>query len=189
MALPVIADIFRCVFRWTQGAGGANPINVMHIAGVTSTASDVYDSIDVSVTRDMWQWVPGSEAVFAIDITPLDGSSATQTFPTGSGTKWQGEAGGDSIPQGAGLIKWTTAKRGRSYRGRTYLPMVAESQQAGGTMQNVSTVQTAWEAFRVSMATETNPVVVASYKLSTAEIVTAVLAETSLATQRRRLKR
>ena len=91
----------------------------------------------------------------------------------------------------ANIVKFVTGLRGRSYRGRVYLPFVDESTQAQGHIVagKITDGQGAWEAFHTDMSTDGFELVVASYLHSTAEDVIAVLFERDTATQRRRNKR
>jgi hypothetical protein len=56
-------------------------------------------------------------------------------------------------------------------------------------MEDVSATQTAWTAFVVAEALVPNPLVVASYKLASAEDVTGLVVRAQLRTQRRRALR
>lgn len=185
MPLPVIADTFRVALNWGT-PGTRHAVNVMHFAGVTSTPQDLMDSLDASVTTAMWDWAATGVSIHSVDITPLDGASATQTFSPATPAHWSGGGTGNVIPQAAGIVKFTTDLRGRSYRGRIFIPYVGEGEQDNGNLIDVAAVQTAWSNFKTAMAVETNPMVLASYKLSTAELVTGVFAEGRTGTQRRR---
>jgi hypothetical protein len=142
----------------------------------------------------MWATVAPTMFVDAVNITPLDGSSASQLFPTGGGAKWTGAGSGDPIPNMATVLKLTTPLRGRSFRGRLFLPAVPEGDQANGQLATgpVASAQAAWDTFRAAIFTDaTTPlsIAVASYKLSVATIVTGTLIESAAATQRRRQTR
>jgi hypothetical protein len=95
------------------------------------------------------------------------------------------------VPQVAAILKQLTAKRGRSYRGRLYLPFIAEGQIGNGGINGTSraTATAAWIAFHTAMTSAGFDWVVASYLLATAEPVVAVGVEGFTATQRRRLAR
>lgn len=191
-ALPVIADVFRCALKWTD-ASAQDAVNVIHIqtnaAGRTPT--QVFTLIDANVTANMWASVGNSGAVQEVDITPLDGVTATQSFNTGAPAKWTGPGGGQQIPQSACLVKLSTGLRGRSRRGRIFLPFMSEAAIANGIIggATVAAAQTAWDAFVAALvadATTPSTLSVASYKTASAVSVDNVLIEQVAATQRRR---
>lgn len=187
MPLPVIADVFRVTLNWTQTTGSISAHNVMHFENAGGTSTDVYNDINAHVTAAMWDFVVATGRVSSVSVLPLDGSSATTVFSTASPSKWSGAGtGSDWIPQGCGVVTWQTAERGRSRRGRTYLPWVAEGEQAAGVLADVAACQTAWTNFLTAMnLTDTIPVV-ASYKLASTRSVSAFLVRSFLKTQRRR---
>jgi hypothetical protein len=136
--------------------------------------------------------MPTHSVCTEIVITPLDGSSVTFPYITPVVTHWHGpQTTQDVSPQVAGLIKLVTAKRGRAYRGRVYLPNVSEAAQAAGQVDSttVANTTTAWAAFVAAMASAGTHLCVASYKNATQETVVAAAMEHYIATQRRRLKR
>jgi hypothetical protein len=154
----------------------------------------VNTALNAHVTAAMWGLVAPTMFVESVDVIDLDGISASSNFATGGGAKWTGGGTGDPIPQGASVIKLTTTLRGRSHRGRVYLPAVPEGDQANGVLTGsvVATVQTAWVAFAAAMAADaTTPLafVVASYKLATQTAISTISAEGKMATQRRRMTR
>lgn len=192
--LPVIADTYRCAFRWLS-SGGQSAVNVIHIrdVGTGHTRLDAWNAINASVGPLMWQTASDQSAITAVDITPLDGITATETFLTGSGANWTGGGGDDFTPQNAVIIKLTTEKRGRSHRGRVFIPFTSEDRCSDGivTPAVVATLTTEWGDFANDLAEQAVPfqLVVASYKLATAELVTGVTCESLCATQRRRQSR
>ena len=193
--LPVIADTFRCAFKW-QSSAGQTAINVLHFAVPSPgpTGSDVFEAIQDSWTRNMTFVVSNTAVVTEIDVTPLDGVSATFTGATGSPLQFTGSAGGDFVPALACVVKLQTDQRGRSKRGRVYLPFVGEAENVNGTLNStdIASMQTAWTAFLAAVAVDpTTPMVltVASYKLASQRAVINALVEGVAATQRRRQSR
>jgi hypothetical protein len=198
--LPVIADVFRCAIRWA--AGSQTAVNVMHLQATVSgmTAADAFEVLQDSVGGGMWQPTSSSFVAGEVDITPLDGVSATQAFPTGGGAQWIGGTSGEWFPQAAGIVKLTTATRGRANRGRLFLPAIAESASADGFLDStvVANCNAAWVAFIAALEADApNPwlLVVASYDRAhlgagahATTVLTAVL-ERPLGTQRRRQTR
>ena len=153
--LPVIAKTFRCALDWRNNANGQIAENVMHIqaGGGGPTSSDIFEALQDAVTTNMWLAVSGNAVIQTVSITPLDGTSATQSFVTGSGAQWAGSASGDTVPAAALVIKGQTIHRGRDNRGRLYLPFITEAEMADGQVSPsaVTTMQAAWTAFLAAM--------------------------------------
>jgi hypothetical protein len=193
MPLPTITDTFRCVLNWTGQSWSTNAVNVIHIRMPSADSGDVFTMLDGDVTSAMWGHTENNIGVESVDITPLDGSSASENFPTGLPSKWKGaQTGGfDPVPQVAAIIKLGTALRGRSYRGRIYLPWPVENQILAGQLNSVTvgTMNSAWSTFLGAVIADLAELVVASYKNSTAEAVTSAECETFLGTVRRRQPR
>lgn len=190
--LPVIPSTWRVAFNWFDTVTAATAENVMHFREGSTGVLDLSAAIDSHVSAAMWQQTTANQVIQSLDLTPLDGSGLTQHFITGSGVKYSGElSGGDYIPQGCMLVKNITGVRGRSHRGRIYLPWVAESAQSNGTLSGsgVSSMTAVWNNFLAAMRTDEWAPVVASYTLGTAEDTIAFTAESKMATQRRRMRR
>ncbi len=164
----------------------------MHIRKSSSNPAAVYAALDANVTAALWTMQPNYAHITEVVITPLDGLGTSLPVVTGSPAKWSGSGGsGDMIPQVANIVKLVSARRGRSYRGRVYLPFALEGQVSNGNFGGsaLTALNTAWVAFRTAMSSAGFPLVVASYVHATAEDVIAVLAEAPSATQRRRMRR
>jgi len=186
-ALPVIANTYRVALSWELG-GGQTAANVIHILKAASTAAAVMAQLDAAATQAMWFGVSSNASVNKLTCTPLDGISASQILGV-SGAKWSGNsAGAECYPGASPLVSLRTAGRGRSRRGRIYLPFGAEASQADGELSGgvVTSGQTAWDTWLATMIAATFQPVVASYKLALAFPVLNVSCETPLATQRRR---
>jgi len=200
--LPVIPNTYRCALEWVQGVTGQTAVNVIHIttnaAGVPS--ADVFEVLDDLVTADMWASVVNSAQILTVNITPLDGVSATSTFPVGLVARWAGETAGDFLPSSAAVVKFQTLHRGRDNRGRVFLPFTGEAAVTDGfiTGGTTLTMSTAWTAFATALqgdATTPCTLVVASYDRRHAgagahvTAVNSIVAEAALGTQRRRQSR
>jgi hypothetical protein len=188
----VIADVYRVALNWTNTVNTWKATNVMHFHKTSSSPSSVWTIIDTNVTAAMWGFQVNNCSVHDAVVTPLDGSSVSYPIVTGSPAKWTGlQVSGDIIPQGSNVIKMLTAKRGRSYRGRVFVPWLSEGQQNFGTLTGatVTSVTTAWVAFHTALTAAGLDMVIASYKLGTADNVAALVCEPAAATQRRRLVR
>lgn len=162
--LPTIAGSMRVAISWRIGSSGPTAQNVMHFSAASTDTLALNTAIQANVTGNMWLSVTGTASAYQLAITPLDGSSATQLYSV-SGTKWQGgSAGGEPILAAAQVISLRTAFRGRRHRGRIYLPFPGETNYTSGVYTGtLSTIQSAWDAFRAAMTTSLFPLQVASY--------------------------
>ena len=187
MPLPVITDVMRVVWNYTHAASSTTFHNVMHHRPAGGDASDLADAIEANITKECYDTTGNSFQVTSVDVTPLDGTSATVHRIVAPGVS----SSADMIPQGCVVVSLGTAKRGRSFRGRVYIPATQEGAQTNGIINsgNLDNVQDAWDAYRIAMATDLVPLVVASYELASAEDVTTTTARETLYTQRRRAGR
>lgn len=185
-ALPVIGDTYRCALRWGHSTG-QNAVNVIHITKAASSAAAVATALDTNATANMWGSVTGGASVNQLSITPLDGSSATYLL-TVSGAKWTGAGGaGDFSPASAEVLSLRSTFRGRSKRGRIYLPFIGESSITNGSISSgLATTQTAWNTWLAALIASGFFPCIASYKLASQVPVSSILVETLLGTQRRR---
>jgi hypothetical protein len=196
MALPVIADTYRCALHWTSNVAG-QAVNIFHVKGPHSgypNSQAVFTCIDAHVTTGLWTFISSNLTADSMTITPLDGVTASSTIAITPAAKWSGQSAGEAIPNMANLIKLTTAKRGRSYRGRLYLPNVGEPDQTNGKLAvaKVPTTTTAWNTFIAAIGTDATTSLImgiASYTHSTIDPVINAFCEGTAATQRRRLTR
>lgn len=191
--LPVIANVYRVALNWTNADFPSRvATNVIHLRKAGSNPAALWTSLDAHATAAMWETQDTHTQVNSVAITPLDGSGTTLTVNTGRPAKWSGaQATHDFSPQTCTVLKLVTAKRGRSYRGRVYLPFTCENSQVAGIVDNGqgAAMTAAWVAWMAAMAADGFALVVASYLLSTAENVVALACEADVATQRRRNKR
>jgi hypothetical protein len=196
MALPVITDVYRVALHWQSNVAGT-AANIFHVKGPHAgypNSPAVFTCIDAHVTSALWTFVSSNLTLDQVAITPLDGSTATHIETVTPSAKYSGQSAGEAIPNMANIIKLQTNKRGKSYRGRLYLPNVGEPDQTNGKLATakVPTTTTAWNTFMTAIGTDaTTPLTlgVASYKLSTFEAALSCLCEPTAATQRRRLSR
>lgn len=191
--LPVIPDIYRVAWNW-EAANGSKATNVMHFASGELDPLDWVDTFATaveSVSSNLLGGVSEAWSVRSFDVTPLDGISATVTVPTDGTALWDGIAGPEYFPQAATLIKLTTGVRGRSGRGRVFLPGAAESVYDQGTLNESvrSDVTLAWLDLQAELTVAGLAIHVASYKNESASIASGLLCESKVATQRRRNKR
>lgn len=192
MPLPIIANCYRVALNWTNTQNALTATNVMHFAKSGGSASALYTLLNASVTQSMWIPTSTYASVNQVVITPLDGTGVSVPNLTGKPSKWSGAGTpADFNPQVSAIIKMQTVKRGRSYRGRVFLPWVAEGEQTNGvlTAGDVTTCSAAWTTWLAAMTAGGYNPVVASYLHATSENVVNVLCESLTATQRRRQHR
>jgi hypothetical protein len=147
--------------------------------------------LHASPAPDMWVGMADSAALTGFELTPLDGVSASLHHTLS--TEIAGQGDGQFIPNVAMVITHRTATRGRSARGRSYVPFIAESGFTDGHFGgDVDTLAgPAWNAFRMSLEGLTTPIqfVVASYKHSDTHAVVQSDQQHFAGTQRRRQSR
>lgn len=167
-------------------------MNVIHIRDETGSATDatIRAALDAAADVAMWTAQVTVAAVSDIAITPLDGVHATTHAPPATPAKWTGQNGTVYAPASALLIKIGTGLRGRTHRGRVFLPFVNQAAQLDGGMDPtiVATVGAAWLDFAEDLFAGSPSLSfgVASYKLAQFNEERSVSAEVPLGTQRRR---
>lgn len=187
--LPVIAGVVRAAFNWETPEGG-HAVNVMHFDVSGATVADLVTALSANVTPPMFNYGENNVVAHTVSITPLDGTTATSDHPI-SGWNGQRDPGDGSTPSLCALLKFTGATRGRSHRGRAFLPYVADVAHSYGHLAStvVTNMQAPWTTWLAAMLADNVPLVVASYKLATADLVDIVTVESACATQRRRQSR
>jgi hypothetical protein len=187
--LPIIADVFKVGFHWSH-SNGQTAYNVMHFHTSILTASGLEALLNTSWSGSMILECSLAAKIDRLDITKLDGSSATVAF-TETNARWSGGSTDAIIPAAAQVVSFRTGLRGRSNRGRIYLPFMVESNFAAGSVSGASnaTIQNAWNSFVTGMAAGTAPLCVASYLHANSHDVTSAIVEFTCGTQRRRQSR
>jgi hypothetical protein len=187
--IPVISDIDRCALVWNYTTLTA--ANVMHFRNSAGNVAALVSALQANMTATMWGGVNSASSIVQSEITPLDGTSSRIVTPWAANAKWTGQQATEAIIQEAIVVKLQTGLRGRSRRGRIYIPFAAEGVQSLGILDPtvVAGMQTAWENFRVAMNSAGFPLGVASYKLELWATCTAVQVERAFGTQRRRQNR
>lgn len=188
--LPVIANTYRCALEWRDSATNQIAVNVIHVRQPSTDAVGVAGAVDAAAAINTAYHAVSTAKVEAIKVTPLDGSSSTFTRTT-TNAHWVGEQSGDFIPGTSVIMAWGSTRRGRSYRGRTFLPFLAEALQSDGAISDASAliVQDAWESLDGNLITAGAELVIASYKLAVATAVASFQVKSALGTQRRRQTR
>lgn len=191
--MPVIPGVMRVALNWVGSTSALTAANVLHFRTLLGNTADVFAAFDAGLgaSNNMWECVADSAKINTVAITPLDGESPTQEFVTGVDAHWFGGSSGEPMPAVAGLVSLKTDARGRSNRGRVYVPFVAESAGASGVMGSGprTSMQSEWETALDDWVTAGITLVVASYELASARDVQVVTVKSGLATQRRRQTR
>jgi hypothetical protein len=191
--LPIIIGCNRVALE-IRSDDGQSAVNVIHVSS-TDTADNVVSELDAAMhgapAPDMWAGMADTAAVYGFELTPLDGTSASIHHTFADPIPGQGD--GQYMPAVAQVVTHRTATRGRSARGRNYIPFIAESGftdgHFGGDLDVV--VAAGWNSFRLSLAALAIPItfVVASYKHSEAHAITHTDQQHFAGTQRRRQSR
>jgi len=188
MPLPEIASCFRVAFNWFNSTSGGNAENVMHFTCEAGEASDVGDAINATMTDDQLNFSSSLTVLQSLSITPLDGTTATLVYPIS--TIDGATPSSEGIPNSCAIVTAYTARRGRSYRGRVYLPYLSELASEVGHLKTAyrDSLQTGWAGWQARLEAQSPAVtwVVASYKHATAEAITSVHVQEIVGTQRRR---
>jgi uncharacterized protein YfiM (DUF2279 family) len=167
-------------------------VNVIHILDKTGTAiaSDIAVEMDAAADASLWNEVVPSASVTDIAVTPLDGVTATSHYVPATPGNWVGQNGADFAPAAAQVIKLGTGLRGRSHRGRVFVPFQNQLAYTDGLLSSGTAAarSTSWQDFNDDMAGGAHnlAITIASYKLATQQPVVSFNCELPLGTQRRR---
>jgi len=157
--LPTIPNVYRLALHWVDSATLQTAINVIHLQAATTGTNTTSVSIAMLANWKANQqlFMPTTVHLVSFDVTPLDGSGATNTFLTGSGAPFTGGSAVDFAPAVSAIIKVQTAHRGRANRGRVFLPFVSESQMTNGALISADPplVSTAWNQWQTGIEANT----------------------------------
>lgn len=186
MPLPVISGVSRAALSGVV-EGGTRWTNVWHahFTGVgsptttdfTNLANGLVTLYNHANTGGANGWITGfggtGTTLDDIAIIPLDGSTATMRFSAAISAP----GGSPALPgEDAFTLTLRTGFRGRSKRGRVYLPPIEGSQVINGRL-NVAVppiIVTTFNAMVTTLAANNWSPVVASYKLAAAQLITGV---------------
>lgn len=186
--LPVIGNCVRIGLPWST-ALPVKPYNVFHVItaqdDLEQLAADIGQAMD-DAGSDMWRALAVDYTLPNIDVTPLDGTSATQRLSTQQTIT--GASTGQVIPNTAMIVSFRTPQRGSRGRGRLYVGPVCESAVQNGQLESPSAVFAAWSDFEDSLASSSSAASlgVASYTHAEVNGVTSIVIQDVLGTQRRR---
>lgn len=193
LAQLILANVYRVAIRMV--AGGHDIINVLHVEG---TASGQEAAAAAAVLAG-WKVATGpltqlSAIVAMAEVTAMDLSSSSGGISIVTDTTTGGKGSSNALAtRGAcALIKLNGGTRSRSTRGRVYYGPVMESDIAtdGATLagESVTAFTTAFGALKTSLSSAGFTLGVASRKTSTFTSAGTIAVETTIATQRRRIR-
>jgi hypothetical protein len=198
--LPVIANTWLVSQRLSQPSelhDMRNVFCIQDLAGAATTAAMAESFADVYVANLLP--VMSSGVVFgATDMIKLDGVSSVNTIATDSVGQTGGHATGNQAPELLAFgITWQSGVRGKSKRGRSYLPGLSTDQLLDLRARALTTtaftaLQTAASGFVAGgPADPTTPwiLTVLSRKLGTAQAIVTGRANPNAVVQRRRYER
>lgn len=135
--LATTGDIVEMVLKWRDTTlGEARTVlgfqAQTNLADWVTLASTFKTNFIKSTSGGILDGHPSSTSIYAqdiLDILPGTRATYTNTFTPVAG----GDTGTDLLPgQNTLVVTWRTGSKGRSYRGRTFLPFFLEGSQAGG---------------------------------------------------------
>jgi hypothetical protein len=196
MPLPIIADTALVRLVWTNDSAPRAAVNDLHIGyptGSETPEAQILTNLNALVTAGMWTPVTANGRVGRVEITRLDGTSASVVTAIAPAAKWTGGGTSDCVLQGAAVVGFKSTHRGPAGRNRIYLPWIGEGSQVNGTLVGDSATipPTAWETFRVAMlgAANSTPLKVVSAHDGVARNCVGIGWNPILRTQRRRARR
>lgn len=192
MAQLVIPNCFQVSIEAI--VGGRNVFNVIGVQNAGGTAAGA-----AAATKAAWEVANGplkalSNLVAMVEYHSVDIGSTSGDIVDLASTAIGGISAAPSLAtRGAcALIKWNGSTRSRSSRGRLYFGPILEANinADGATLvpTSLTTIDTAFTNFRNSLNSAGYPLVVLSRTLQTAYPVTQHAVESTIATQRRRIR-
>lgn len=189
----VISNTYRVAVRML--AGGKSITNVVGVRG----SSSGQQAAAAAAVLAAWKVASGplsriSSLVTMADVTAVDLSSTTGGISVVSDTTAGGITTSNSLSTRAAsaLVTWNGSTRSKSARGRLYFGplMEIDLNSDGATLDSTrqAALSTAWTNFRSSLATAGFPLVVISQKLASTTDVTSHAVQSTIATQRRRIR-
>jgi hypothetical protein len=190
----VVPGAWLCRVRWTRNAvflaenqfgvsAAGHTLNQADTNGIAGAYAAAFASTLGSVNGLSSKWSPVSMSV--LDITTATGPEFL------SAVGGVGSSGGDDLPPQCAIVtKFTTALRGRRYRGRNFIPGIPESAQDGGVLSTflVAQVESFWADFQTNLAAYASAIQmgVISRKFKLFTPITGFTTTQKVFTQRRR---
>lgn len=191
MGQLIVADCFQVAINAL--AGGKEVVNVVGVRNSGGSAAGAAAAVLAAwkVANGPLAYLSSYYALTSIDAMDIGSSNGdiVQVVDTTTG----GSTSSAFATAGAcALVKWNGGTRSRSSRGRLYYGPIAEVNINPDGRTLASATQTAFNSaftsFRNSLSTAGYPLVVLSRKLGTATTVTSQGVESTIATQRRRIR-
>jgi hypothetical protein len=196
--LPVIAQTALVTQKITSTPELHDMDNVFCVgfAGAPALA-DIADAMADAYSSTLLTIMSAAVSLGTTLVTLLDGTTPTATFTTDKAGTAGGHGTGNGFPLSiAQGITWQTALRGRSFRGRSYLPGCTDDMFVNARVRTLSNgqfaaLQAQATAFIASLVGQTPALalLVLSRKLQEAHTVTFGRANTGGVEQRRRYER
>lgn len=198
MPLPVITDGYLIAQR-LDSTDELHEMETVHCITTTDTSlSHIADGFASAYYGTLFNNVTHALKIGSTRVTPLDGTSPGEDFVTPAFGNVGGHTTGVTIlPWSCARgVTWQTTHRGKSYRGRTYLPGVVDDQVVTSVLRELTTTAlSAWQTdvtdFVSGLGALTPPqtLVVLSRKLGVANVVVNARANIGVVEQRRRYER
>lgn len=193
MAQLIIPNVYRCAIEMV--AGGRAIVNVIHVEG----SSSGQQAAAAAAVLAAWKVANGplsklSSLVAMTEVSAMDLSSSSGGITVLADTTAGGQSSTNALAtRGAcALIKWNGGTRSRTSRGRLYYGPIMETNidADGASIAAASNTifSTAFTNFRSSLTAANFTLGVASRLSSTFTSVGSHTVETTIATQRRRIR-
>lgn len=162
--LPTITDVYRCEIVWPSNLG-IQPVNVFHVRASSSDAGAIGAAVGAASEPNVFYPMSQAYDASGINVTALDGHSASVFTIFDPGTMRGQQTGSEQIAECCAIVTLRTAQRGSRGRGRMFVGPIVESTQANGhiTSATSAAMATAWGEFISALATDEAHMVVASY--------------------------
>ena len=169
-------------FKAVSGPIDSTLINALH-----TVVSRIYSgTATTSGATNMLNNSSSGMTLTQVQYTPLDGSSTTTTLPLVAA----GAAGGNNLPsECSAVITFRTDQRGRSYRGRAYLPvMTVTAVNSVGELSSgpLAALPLQWSGAIPLLAGASWEHHVASYLHGTSRVIISYTMDAKMDVQRRR---
>src|ERR1051326_8051069 len=134
--LPVVTDALQVTVHGTSASSEIleNVFGIVFTGTLTQAYADAVSDYFATAYTELQGGTADDvsyNSVTVTDLRPVDGPQ----FESTSSWPIVGTDSGDMLPlQTAGLISWYTARRGRSFRGRTYLGDFCENFSSGARL-------------------------------------------------------
>jgi len=189
MALPVIANVFRCTINGTA-FGGVTPHNVFHVSAPAVDEAEVGAALVAACQDGQMACVKAGHEPASFTVLALDGTSAGQLISRDPGDPQMCLASGDSLPELAAVLRITTARRGARGRGRLFLGPLVEDEVENGILDvtgDNGDIPAKWATFASELAGSGITMGIASYAHADFHAITGLALDQHVGTQRRRL--